>query len=141
MAQSPGSNGVYRLHRIATGADDGSAFTDKDKGVNLAGYRVVLIQAIPLDTDDAPNDPAAWSGASVGVGASDPSFDVYVWSDAIGKFVLDASWTMPTVSAGDPVEVQYTVHGRIVMIGLTTAPEANESVAFLVSGADKLDPS
>lgn len=135
---TPGTKGDYAYNRLATAPDDPTTLTDNDAGINMAGYRYALIQAIPVNTNSLPAaSPNAQPATSLVLGTSDPGFAVYFWSPTLGRFILDnnadAPQNGPASTAGVPEERTVEVNERIIYIALRNAPTGSQGVAFFIA--------
>lgn len=128
--QTPGSG--YQLHRVVFTADVPANLTDRDAGMNMAGYRFAHIQVVPIDTRTPPKKMEDWPGANVGIGAgADPSVKVYTWCQALGRFILFSTYVG---AAGVPAEFDVEAGERIIFIALTTSSPADQAVAIFIDG-------
>lgn len=91
----------YEQHRTVVSAVDSAAPTNKNEGVNFAGFDTALIQVVPT-------------------GTADPSVEVMIWSEAAQSFISSApKLEFSGLGADKAYEISVPAHGRILWVGVT----------------------
>lgn len=121
LDSSPSSAPVFTQHRLVKVTPDAGTITKASRGMNMAGFKVAHIRAIPS------------SGIT-------PTITILFWSQSAGRFVQEHT-TISKAAPGAGVAFDFTVdvQGRIIFAFVTGTIGAGKQVEVLVAGGADLD--